>query len=51
MILNHDICVYARNDMLAVMGQLYFDGVLAKEEWINFLREMIKEQLISIWMK
>lgn len=45
MILNHEICVYARNDMLAVMGQLYFDGVLAKEEWINFLREIIKEQV------
>lgn len=44
MITNPDICEYVRNDLLNVMGQLFFDGVLPKEDLLHFLKELIDLQ-------
>lgn len=38
---NRKIQVYARLAMLDVMGQIYLDGALDKEEWVVFLREIL----------
>lgn len=42
-ILNPDIDEYVRNAMLEVMGELYLDGSLEKDEWQAFIRGMIHE--------
>lgn len=36
---NKDVCIYVRSAMLDVMGQLFLDGMLAKEDLQNFLKE------------
>ncbi len=41
---NPDIDDYARAGMLDVMGQLYLDGDLKKEEWQDFIRQIVNEE-------
>lgn len=43
-ILDSDIDEYVRDAMLNVIGQLYLDGVLAKEDLLQILRKVIEEQ-------
>jgi len=38
---NEDVDDFARSAMLSVMGQLYLDGTLAKEEWQSFIKEIV----------
>lgn len=38
---NKEVSDYARSQMLDVMGQLYLDQKLEKQEWQDFLREIV----------
>lgn len=38
---NQDVCKYVRHAMLQVMGQLFFDGTLAKEDLLPVLKELL----------
>ena len=40
-ILNESVNEFIRAELLEVMGQLYLDGTLKKDEWKNFLRERV----------
>lgn len=40
---NSDIDEYIRSAMLDVMGQLYLDGILAENEWKDFLKQNIHD--------
>ena len=40
---NRKIQVYARLAMLDVMGQIYLDGALDKEEWLCFLKRVLAD--------
>lgn len=39
-----DIGEYVRSAMLDLMGQLYLDGELEKEEWEGFIREFVHDE-------
>ena len=41
---NPDIDEFARSGMLKVMGQLFLDGSLKKEEWQDFIRQIVYEE-------
>lgn len=38
---NPDVDDYAKSSMTDVMGQLYLDGILPKEEWQGFIKEIV----------
>ncbi|MCI8645197.1 MAG: DUF1186 domain-containing protein [Firmicutes bacterium] len=40
-ICNPEIDEYVRDAMLEVMGQLYLDGTLEKDDWQDFLKELV----------
>lgn len=44
---NSDIGEYVRSAMLDLMGQLYLDGELEKEEWEGFIREFVHDETKS----
>ncbi len=41
---NPNIDDFVRNGMIKVMGQLYLDGDLKKEDWQNFIRQIVYEE-------
>lgn len=43
---------YVRNSVLHVLGQLYLDGTLDKQDWVRFLKERAdtEDEEISTWL-
>ncbi|MDE7310740.1 MAG: DUF1186 domain-containing protein [Eubacterium sp.] len=49
---NRQINEYVRNSVLHVLGQLYLDGTLEKQDWIDFLKKLAdaEDEEFSTWL-